>query len=252
MPNQEISNQNSGDLSPSEEELVDAYREGLSMQPGVERDEHLQAVDDLVREMTDEERSTHLKRLAYKALNEAGVRYKSPSDVEEEKKTSVCSVDLSKIGWVSQKGTIDVSVLSLGLHKDHKGNEREIFLADLTGLNKETQEAMDLLSQGRHVDGTRVLDKLMLTLTRTTLPKLYFNIFQGKNVRPVNNGGIDNNLRRLDTTYTTYKEGVQGTNNRAMICILEGGKNKMVFGLMALYDHDKSDRVLGVLNTKKT
>lgn len=155
-----------------------------------------------------------------------------------EKPTAV--IDFDKIGWINETGEHKIEVDTV--HTP----ELDYDFVDLTGLNRTTNEQFIKLKSQTDEKGRNVLEHVKKELINRTVPNLYRNIKQGKNLRPI---GISGNgsfglQKSLNTSYPAYKENASGTKNRAIILFLgESSQGKPLFGLAALYDHDDSQKI---------
>jgi hypothetical protein len=161
-----------------------------------------------------------------------------PKDEQGSEKPMV-SVDFSRIGWsqLQENGTV------AGEKVDASG--LTYTFVDLTGYNAATLDCKEALAV-QMVKGQPLLPKLMERVKSTVIPQLYDGIKHGKNLRPISRG-VGNREKTVATTYPAYKEGVQGTNNRAILLLLDDGPDGTVFGLAALYDHDDDEQIYRAL-----
>lgn len=153
-------------------------------------------------------------------------------------------VDMDKIGWVAEQGVEEVpaqEVSAPGL---------DYLFVDLTGRHRVTEKLREnLQQQGEYA-------KLLEKVTKEGIPSQWNSIVTGKN----QNGAISIGKRSmqqvdpdrsLNTTYPAYKMDAKGSNNRAIMLVLDRAPdNKPVIALAALYDHDDQAAIYNSLFLK--
>ena len=158
--------------------------------------------------------------------------------VSESDKLIPKEVDMGKIGWMPQEGMLSVGCKSIG-----KGENRFLFGSIVEEDRVANRAAEKLKDSGEWGD-------LIQKIETEAIPQLWLRILRGdRNLRPVSIGGRslkevtpDNSM---NTTYPAYKIGVHGTNNRALVIVMDRHDDgSPVFILTALYDHDDQKRVL--------
>jgi hypothetical protein len=237
--------------------LADLYAEADGL-PDLDKQAHLVAIQALeaeIRARDDAYRQAieHIeqaKSLASSIRHAAG-EIPAVTDASAPK----AKVDLKRIGWAEGEGTQEITTVLVTTPLG------KCLLADLTGLHRSTRDAAERLqSQGE-------LDKLMDRIRNTVLPTLAVKLQGGdRSLRPVHIGNRRLNTvaaaQSLNTTYKAYKEDVEGSNNRAILLILEptelpakpdGTPGEVVptFGVAAIYDHDDDRQIHNSLFLKQ-
>ena len=160
-----------------------------------------------------------------------------PVDAKQGADRKSVQIDREKIGWLSGDGELNVGLDQL----DSKGVS--FLFGSIVDEDGVTKGAADKLRASGE------WEKLVGTLERDALPALWIRIGKGdRNLRPVSIGTrspkdvvADNSM---NTIYPAYKIDVQGTNNRALIMLVDKIDDQPVFVLAAMYDHDDQQRVL--------
>lgn len=200
--------------------------------------------DDEAREfMRDIEERELLLGFYYQTLEQMSEGQRHGSDhstarteaTDKDEKT--VKVDFDKVGWVRSSESKEIQIEKVGKE------DTPVYLGSIIDSDSVTQAAADeLVEQGEW-------DSLMEKLRSETLPMLWNGIREGRGrVRPISVGNRSPNSVKvqtsLNTKYPAYKSYVLGTNNEAIVLLVDKIGDDPVFVLAAMYDHDDQQRVL--------
>lgn len=225
---------------PEEDFVVQSAFEAAYL-PDNERQEQRDIVGELIGDLASQGALDLKQREKLLTLFDENIRIARGNQAQVQAVSAPVQVDFSKIGWSQRNEERDIATESI------TANDLDYRFVDLTSMNNATKRCMELLAQQTTAGGDQLLPKLLSGLKKTALPTLYDNIKHGRNLRPVSRGNRRDGDHMIDTEYPSYKIGLQGTNNRALILLLGDGEANPVFGLVALYDHDDDDQIYRAL-----
>lgn len=221
------------DASP-EELFVQQTAYEIAHQPGHEREGQRDLVDQMLGETFQDDL---VERQRLLEIFDASIRRARGEVARPRHELYPFTIPAGKIDWISkgQEQTVEVETV-------HTPGITYGFV-DLTAQNAATRKAANKLAVQTTTNGERILPKLQGMLKTQLIPRLYDDILHGgSSRRPLSRQGNESG-NRAATDYPVYKLGVQGTSNRAIVLILNGGE-KPVIALAALYDHDDDLSVL--------
>lgn len=231
-------NDSNPEQGSSTEYIIDLAREAAYL-PEHERIAHEKLVSDLIGDIALREGllGTYHQTMAYLRGEH------KPETISQD--IPKFRVDLSKIGWISGDESRELPVEVV------EQDDMTFNFVDLSSCNSITNELRaSLKKQGIDED-------LMKILKTQSIPMLWSSVKsgRGKNIRPISIGNRKKSEVSADqslmTSYPAYKMDVQGSNNRAILMILDGSDQSPTIGLAALFDHDDDTRIYRALFAKQ-
>ena len=211
---------------PGEDVVIQTAVESAYL-PEYEREERREIVGELVHELVEKGQIDLIEREQLLNLYDENMRI-ARGETQKQPSKVTASVDANKISWIEGVQQTEVEAEQV------EAETLSYKFVDLTGMNSATHKCMELLAM-QTKGSEQLLPKLLTTLKEVALPRLYHDIKTGGSLRPMTKTG---NNDRADTEYPAYKIGVHGTQNRAIILLLEDGGEGPTLALAALYDHD--------------
>jgi len=165
------------------------------------------------------------------------------SNKKEKTHEKTADLEGSRVGWLTSNENF-----SINLEEINSGDLAYFFGSIIEQDNVASKALRRLREQGEE-------EALKSSLQKTVLPKLWKQIVSGDSrARPISIGNRSRHEVRaqksLNTTYPAYKVGVHGTNNRAIVLLINKVDEKPVFVLAALYDHEDQAAVLSHMYLK--
>ncbi len=190
------------------------------------------------REIDEKEMLLHFFHETLSRLNpdSSDTSFPARQEAADEDRQSV-AVDFGEIGWIPSGEKISKPLEKVGRE------DIPVYFGSIVEDDRVTKNAADRLIAEGEWDG------LMEKLKTDVLPQLWTGIITGRGkIRPISRGnrpGRDVKAENsLDTSYPAYKVGVHGTNNRAIVLVVDKIDEVPVFMLAAMYDHDDQQRVM--------
>lgn len=233
------------------EELIDEAG-GLDNLP---HDDRLY-IEDLKRSLSLEEKAARLAEQEIRRARQYSARLSGAVALAEQQEDVLkiyqeVPINVADIGWIDGSE----ERMAQGRLVQPPEGPNYIFV-DMTDMHRTTKDATVKL-QGQSLGESSVYDEAMSQLVEHIIPLLDKNLKRGANARPVR-GGVGHKKKSpkngkdksIATNYPAYKEGVMGTQNRAIILRLGTvtESETPVYGLAALYDHDDEGMIYRALN----
>lgn len=228
----------------SEHQYLEALKEEAKFLSGEEKEEHeiliAQLAGDLaLRESVLQGAQDDIQR----ARDMSAQSRRTKKDKKEIK--PIVKVDFGKIGWIHEDNISEYEA-----ERITTDDGMVIDFLDLTELSRITSDQFDKL------EAEGVANGLLEIVKQQTIPKLWRGVIEGSSGRPVSIGGMRLKdvpaSRSLNTSYPGYKEDVHGTDNRAILLILDRNDDGIpAIALAALYDHDDDRAIHNALFLKQ-
>jgi hypothetical protein len=243
--------------------LSDMYVQALNFEEPA-RSEHIETVQELAGHVTLQELiDIRLLDEELKAADEAQkiaddyiIRAKllangeqSRDDDSEPDETTTHSINFDKIGWISRSGNEEVEAMLM----EYEGNPYKV--VNLIGLSNTTKKLYEKLESQSSVGESNLGKKLIKEVEEDVIPQVDDGLKFGRGgLRIVTSGGNSKApaSKSLNTTYTGFKQDVQGTKNRAILLrVDEAGSDIPAYAIAALYDHDDDQKIHSALFNKQ-
>lgn len=168
---------------------------------------------------------------------------------EEPGEKTIQLINFDKIGWITATGEEELEATLM----EYEGKPYKV--VDLIGLSTTTKKLFEKLEAQSTGGESNLGEKLLQEVEEVVIPQVDDGIRHGRGGnRLVTSGGDPKAVpsKSLNTTYTGFKQDVQGTNNRVIILrVDEAGSEVPSYAIAALYDHDDDKKIHNALFYKQ-